>query len=103
MKLLYPFAALLLLYLAAFLLRAWWRTPRSGLASMLCLIRGHHLPARHPVGGFTCTECGHAGADLGAMGFPDGGYIPSVRRVFTRGRAGGSTRTTAWAPGPKGW
>jgi hypothetical protein len=103
MKLLYPFAALLALYLVAFLVRAWWRTPKSGLASLRCFFRGHHLPTRHALGGFTCSECGHAGADLSAMGYPEGGYIPSVRRVYDRDRTGGFTRTTAWGPGPKGW
>lgn len=103
MKLLTPLLALLVLYLVFFLVRAWWRTPISALASIRCVFRGHHAPTRHALGGFTCTECGHAGADLGAMGYPDGGYIPRVRRLYDRDKLGGFTRTTAWRPGPRGW
>ena len=102
MKLFYALAVFVLVATFFFALRAWWRTPYP-IAAIGCWIRGRHAPVRHPLGGFTCGECGHAGAHLGAMGFPDGGYIPSVRRVFERGDAGGLTRTTAWGPGPKGW
>lgn len=99
---LYP----LLLFVAAcgllFLVRAWWRTSYP-LAALLCWIHGYHPPVRHPLGGFTCRECGHAGADLSAMGFPGGGYISSLRLVFQREHGGTTTRTTAFLPGAKGW
>jgi hypothetical protein len=97
-----PLVALLGLYLAYLTLRAWWETPRSGLRSIRCYFRGHHNPVRHPLGGFKCADCGEAGADLSKMGFTDGGYVSGVRRVFQR-TDGGTTRTTAFTPGPKGW
>ena len=40
-----------------------------------CFVRGRHNPARHPLGGFRCVDCGRPGADLEDMGFHDGGYI----------------------------
>lgn len=48
------------------------------LARLRCYLRDHHNPARHPLGGFKCSDCGAAGADLEEMGFDDAGY------VFTR-------------------
>jgi hypothetical protein len=102
MRLLYPLLAMLALYTVGFLVRAWWRAPHP-IAAIGCFFRGRHLPQRHPVGGYTCSACAHAGAHLGEMGFPDGGYIKSLRPVYTRGRDGSLTRTTAWAPGPRGW
>lgn len=100
MKPLLVFVGVSLLF---FLLRAWWNAPVSATASILCLIRGYHPPVRHPLGGFTCGECGHAGADLGAMGFTGGGYIRSLRRLFSREHGGITTCTTSFMPGPKGW
>ena len=35
------------------------------IARFLCYLRHHHNPVRHPLGGFKCSDCGEAGADLG--------------------------------------
>ena len=98
---LYPLLLFTVVCAAFFLARAWWRTPHP-IAAIGCFFRGRHAPVRHPLGGFTCSECRHAGAHLGEMGY-DNGYIKSLRSVFTRGRDGSLTRTTAWTPGPMGW
>jgi hypothetical protein len=45
------------------------------LARIRCYLRDHHNPARHPLGGFKCSDCGAAGADLEEMGFEDAGYV----------------------------
>ena len=54
------------------------------IARLRCMLRSHHNPTRHPLGGFRCAECGQVGADLEEMGFADGGYVLPVRRVFSR-------------------
>lgn len=72
------------------------------LARLRCLIRNHHSPSRHPLGGFRCADCGQVGADLEEMGFTDGGYVTPVRRVFSR-EQGEFTRTMAWEADRWGW
>src|SRR6185369_4235564 len=72
------------------------------IARFLCYLRHHHNPVRHPLGGFKCSDCGEAGADLEQMGFVDGGYVMPIRRVFSRDR-GEFTRTGSWEPSAKGW
>jgi hypothetical protein len=72
------------------------------IARLLCYFRHHHNPVRHPLGGFKCSDCGEAGADLEQMGFVGGGYVMPVRRVFSRDR-GEFTRTVSWEPSAKGW
>ena len=49
------------------------------IARFLCYLRHHHNPVRHPLGGFKCSDCGEAGADLEQMGFEDGGYVVRLR------------------------
>ena len=49
-----------------------------------CLFRGYHSPERQLVGGFRCSECRLAGADLEDMGFENFGYAPSLRRALVR-------------------
>jgi hypothetical protein len=72
------------------------------LAWIRCYLRNHHNPARHPLGGFKCSDCGEAGADLEQMGFVGSGYVMPVRRVFSRDH-GEFTRTGSWEPSAKGW
>jgi hypothetical protein len=48
-------------------------------ARLRCFLRDHHNPARHPLGGFKCSDCGAAGADLDEMGFDGAGYVASRR------------------------
>jgi hypothetical protein len=72
------------------------------LAWLRCLVRNRHNPARHPLGGFKCTDCGAAGADLEDMGFSGGGYVLPMRRLFSRDR-GEFTRTVSWEPSKRGW
>lgn len=58
------------------------QTRRKGvdmLARLRCYLRDHHNPARHPLGGFKCSDCGAAGADLEEMGFEDAGYVLARR------------------------
>lgn len=56
------------------------------LARLRCLIRTHHRPVRHLLGGFRCTDCGAVGADLDEMGFPGMGYVSPTRKLFSRER-----------------
>lgn len=49
------------------------------LARLRCFLRDRHNPARHPLGGFKCADCGAAGADLEEMGFEDAGYVLARR------------------------
>lgn len=51
-----------------------------------CWWRERHNPARHPLGGFVCRDCGEAGADYEAMGFERGGYVGPTRTRFSRER-----------------
>jgi hypothetical protein len=67
-----------------------------------CLIRNHHVPSRHPLGGFRCLECGEPGADLDEMGYLGCGYVTPLRKIFSRDR-GELTRTAAWEPTRRGW
>jgi hypothetical protein len=53
-------------------------------ARLRCLLRRHHQPRRHPLGGFRCAECGAAGADLDDMGFVGSGWVAPMRRTFNR-------------------
>ena len=50
-----------------------------------CLMRGHHDPVRHHLGGFVCLDCDFRGADLDEMGFKGEGYVLPLRRTYTRG------------------
>ncbi len=67
-------------------------------ARLRCLVRSRHEPKRHPLGGFRCADCGASGADMDDMGFPNGSYLPPVRRVFSRDH-GQLTRTSVWDTG----
>lgn len=49
-----------------------------------CLWRQQHNPTRHPLGGFRCSECGTAGADLEAMGFEGSSYVAPWRLTYSR-------------------
>ena len=71
-------------------------------ARLHCALRSSHNPARHPLGGFRCVDCGFVGVDLDEMGFADGGYVLPTRRLFSRQR-GELTRTMAWEPSHRGW
>jgi hypothetical protein len=53
------------------------------IAWLRCTLRNHHNPARHPLGGFKCLDCGEAARDLDEMGFD--GYVSPIRRIFRRG------------------
>lgn len=66
------------------------------------VFRGSHSPARTPLGGQRCVDCGLAGADMGELGFEDGGYVPPVRRLYDRDRDE-FIRTTEWNQGSRGW
>ena len=55
--------------------RSWEGGILAMLARLRCFLRDHHNPARHPLGGFKCADCGAAGADLEEMGFEDAGYV----------------------------
>jgi hypothetical protein len=66
------------------------------LAKMRCYFRNRHEPSRHPLGGFRCSECGTAGADLQDMGFD--GYVSLMRTVFSRDPVVETTRTNLWEP-----
>lgn len=48
---------------------------------------------RHPIGGFKCADCGTAGDSLDDMGFQGDGYVPPMRRTFSRERYEGFTRS----------
>ena len=63
------------------------------LAKIRCFFRSRHEPARHPLGGFRCADCGKAGADLHDMGFE--AYVSTMRTVFSRDPLE-TTRTTLW-------
>jgi hypothetical protein len=54
------------------------------LARLRCILRRHHQPRRHPLGGFRCAECGAAGADLADMGFTGSAWVAPRRRTFDR-------------------
>jgi hypothetical protein len=63
-----------------------------------CLVRRHHEPVRHVLGGFRCSDCGAVGADLDEMGFEGEGYVPPLRRIFSR-ENGEYTRVASWDTG----
>jgi len=71
------------------------------LARLRCFVRRHHDPKRHPLGGFTCRECGTAGESLDEMGFLGGGYVPPQRRIYSR-EDGSITRTTRYESDRRG-
>lgn len=79
------------------LLVAAWR----GLPYARCIIRNQHNPKRHPLGGFRCVDCGHAGADLDEMGHFGSGYVNPTRRLWDRTH-GELTRTSHWEPTSRG-
>ncbi|PYQ54812.1 MAG: hypothetical protein DMF78_04435 [Acidobacteria bacterium] len=49
-----------------------------------CWLRSHHNPARHPLGGFRCLDCGAMGIDLRDMGYKELGGLTRNRRFFSR-------------------
>jgi hypothetical protein len=61
-----------------------------------CFLRGHHNPARHPLGGFRCVECAATGETLADMGFKGGDYVSPLRTTFDRGPDGGVTRSEGY-------
>jgi hypothetical protein len=63
-----------------------------------CLVRRHHEPSRHPLGGFKCLTCGAVGTSLDEMGFEGEGYVAPMRRVFSR-QHGEYTRVASWDTG----
>ncbi len=68
-----------------------------------CLLRGHHDPKRHVLGGFRCAGCLAVGESLDEMGFKNGGYVPPTRRIYER-KHGSITRTDAYEPHDRrGW
>jgi len=68
------------------------------LARLRCRLRNRHQPSRHYLGGFKCAECGAVGVDLEDMGFEGGGYVPPLRRLFSR-EHGEVTRDASWDTG----
>jgi hypothetical protein len=68
------------------------------IAWLYCRMRGHHSAARHPLGGFRCKDCGAVGEDLNEMGFTGDGYVPPMRRIYSR-EHGTVTRTSSWDTG----
>jgi hypothetical protein len=67
-------------------------------AWLRCFLRRYHDPSRHPLGGFKCAACGTVGIDLEEMGFEGGGYVPPLRRIFSR-EHGEYTRVASWDTG----
>ena len=57
-----------------------------------CWLRSHHNPARHPLGGFRCLECGAMGLDLREMGFQELGSLPPSWKLMTGDEGARSTR-----------
>jgi hypothetical protein len=45
-----------------------------------CAMSGGHVPAHNPLGGFRCSRCGKAAADLEHLGFEDEGYVSEKER-----------------------
>lgn len=72
------------------------------MARLRCLVRGHHNPERHPLGGFRCLDCGEAGADYDEMGFHGTGYVNPLRKIFSRDNGGTLTRTRHYEPSRRG-
>jgi hypothetical protein len=68
------------------------------LAWLRCVVRQHHRPSRHPLGGFRCVECGAVGADLEEMGFRGSGWVGPMRRTYSR-EHGEITRSASWDTG----
>ena len=62
-----------------------------------CWLRSHHNPARHPLGGFRCQDCGAMGIDLREMGFKELGGLARNRRFF----AGDDGRWAARSSAPR--
>lgn len=61
------------------------------IARLRCAFRRtHRNPRRHPLGGFTCEDCGFVGADLEEMGFENSAGVV-LMRPFRR-IEGGSAR-----------
>ena len=63
------------------------------LDKLRCFLRSRHEPARHPLGGFRCADCGKPGADLHDMGFD--AYVSTMRTLFSRDPVE-TTRTSLW-------
>ena len=55
-------------------------------AWLRCLLRQHHRPVRHILGGYKCVDCGTAGASLDELG-QSGGYVDPERKTYRLGRA----------------
>lgn len=72
------------------------------LAALACFARGRHEPKRQALSGFRCADCEKPGESLDEMGFHGGGYVPVVRRVFSRANQE-ITRTAHWEPTRRGF
>jgi hypothetical protein len=66
------------------------------IAKMRCFFSGHHVPVRHPLGGFRCATCGKPAADLHDLGYD--GYVSLMRTLFSREPFAETTRTSSWEP-----
>lgn len=51
----------------------------------------HRSPAKHPLGGFKCPDCGETGLSMDAFGYD--GYVSPERRTFSRANGGEYTRS----------
>ena len=54
--------------------------PGSLWSRLCCALSGGHVPAHTPLGGFRCSRCGKAAADLEHLGFEDEGYVSEKER-----------------------
>lgn len=53
-----------------------------------CQLGDVHRPQRHPLGGFTCADCGLTGATLSEFGFDESGDFISDQQVSIGGAPG---------------
>ena len=54
--------------------------PGSVWSRLCCVLSGGHVPAHTPLGGFRCSRCGKAAADLDDLGFEHEGYVSEKER-----------------------
>ena len=75
------------------------------LAALACFARGRHEPKRQALSGFRCLDCEKPGESLDEMGFTGGGYVPVLRKLYSRDNGGTLVRTDAWTPtqSGRGW
>lgn len=69
-----------------------WTALFAALACFFALRR--HKPVRQFVGGYRCSECGKPGDSFDSFGSP--GYVNPIHKTYSRGRAGGVTRSSDW-------